>query len=88
MDMKSLPDDWAKRLDERSQRAGSSLKLSELFYAGERNTAREYLSSHGWQVSTRSTADAFAANGFELPDDELIGAIGDSGYLTAALQGA
>ena len=50
--------------------------------------AREYLSSHGWQVTTHSTAEVFAANGFELPDDELIRLIGDSGYLTATLQGA
>ena len=83
MDMKSMPDDWTERLDERSRRAGSDIKLSELFYPGDRNTAREYLSSHGWEVSTRSTAEAFAANGFEVPDDELIRLIGDSGYLTA-----
>jgi hypothetical protein len=36
-------------------------------------------------VSSRSTAEAFAANGFEVPDDELIRLIGDSGYLTAIL---
>jgi methyltransferase (TIGR00027 family) len=85
MDMKSMPDDWTEKLDERSRRAGSAIKLSELFYPGDRNTAREYLSSHGWEVSTRSTAEAFAANGFEVPDDELIRLIGDSGYLTAIL---
>ena len=85
MDMKSMPDDWTEKLDERSRRAGSDIKLSELFYPGDRNTAREYLSSHGWEVSTRSTAEAFAANGFEVPDDELIRLIGDSGYLTAIL---
>ena len=83
MDMKSMPDDWTEKLDERSRRAGSDIKLSELFYPGDRNPAREYLSSHGWEVSTRSTAEAFAANGFEVPDDELIRLIGDSGYLTA-----
>ena len=85
MDMKSMPDDWTEKLDERSRRAGSDIKLSELFYPGDRNTAREYLSSHGWEVFTRSTAEAFAANGFEVPDDELIRLIGDSGYLTATL---
>ena len=85
MDMKSMPDDWTEKLDERSRRAGSDIKLSELFYPGDRNTAREYLSSHGWEVSTPSTAEAFAANGFEVPDDELIRLIGDSGYLTATL---
>jgi methyltransferase (TIGR00027 family) len=88
MDMGNMPDDWAEKLDERSRRAGTDLNLSELFYSGERNTAGAYLSSHGWQVTTHSTAETFAANGFELPDDELTRLIGDSGYLTATLQGA
>jgi O-methyltransferase involved in polyketide biosynthesis len=85
MDMTSMPEDWTKKLDERSQRAGSNIKLSELFYSGERNTARDYLSSHGWHVTTLSTTDAFTANGFQVPDDELLDLIGDSGYLTATL---
>ena len=88
MDLTSMPDDWAEKLDERSRWAGSDISLSELFYSGDRNVAGEYLSAHGWQVTIRSTADAFTANGFELPDDELTRFIGDSGYLTATLQGA
>jgi len=88
MDMANMPEDWAEKLDERSRRAGTDLNLSELFYSGERNTAGDYLSSHGWQVATHSTAETFAANGFELPDDELTTLIGDSGYLTATLQEA
>jgi methyltransferase (TIGR00027 family) len=88
MDMSSMPDDWAQKLDERSRRAGSDLKLTELFYSGDRNTAGAYLSSHRWHVTIRSTVDAFAANGFELPDDELTSLIGNSGYLTATLEGA
>lgn len=88
MDMSSMRDDWVETMDERSKRAGTDLKLSELFFMGDRNSARDYLSSHGWQVSIRNTTEAFAANGFEAPDDELLQLIGDSGYLTAYRQGA
>lgn len=83
MDMAGLPTDWAERLTERSRRVGSDLNLAELFYSGERNSASDYLSANGWQVDVCRTADAFAAQGFELPDDELAAFGGDSGYLTA-----
>ena len=73
-----------RELDERRRWAGSQIKLCDCS-TGRPKPAREYLSSHGWQVTTRSTAEAFAGNGFELPDDELIRLIGDSGYLTATL---
>ena len=40
------------------------------------------------ELAADLTAETFAANGFELPDDELTTLIGDSGYLTATLQEA
>jgi methyltransferase (TIGR00027 family) len=86
MDMSGLPADWAERLTERSQRIGSNINLAELFYTGERNSAADYLTNHGWQVDIRNTAAAFQANGFELPNDELAAFGGDSGYVTAALK--
>jgi methyltransferase (TIGR00027 family) len=85
MDMRKIPSDWAQKLTERSQRIGSNINLAELFYTGERNTAAEYLTGHGWQVDIRTTEQAFATNGFEVPNDELASFGGDSGYLTAAL---
>jgi methyltransferase (TIGR00027 family) len=86
MDMSGLPADWVERLTERSQRIGSNINLAELFYTGERNSAADYLTNHGWQVDIRNTAAAFQANGFELPNDELAAFGGDSGYVTAALK--
>ena len=65
---------------------GSDINLAELFYTGERNSAADYLTADGWRVDVLKTADAFAANGFELPDDELAAFGGDSGYLTATLK--
>ena len=86
MDMRNVPSDWAQRLTERSRRIGSNINLAELFYSGERNTAAEYLTGHGWRVDIRTSGQAYAANGFELPDDELAAFGGDSGYLTANLR--
>ena len=83
MDPSGMPDDWADKLTERTKRSGSGINLAELFYTGERNSAADYLAARGWQTDIRSTADAYAANGFDLPDDELAAFGGDSGYLTA-----
>jgi methyltransferase (TIGR00027 family) len=86
MDMAGLPDDWAQKLTERTRRIGTTINLAELFYTGERNSAADYLAKHGWRVDVRSTADAYAVNDFELPDDELATFGGDSGYLTATYE--
>ena len=88
MDMTNLPDDWADRINDRWRRAGSDINLSDLFYQGERNEARNYLSSHGWDVTVNSTKELYDRHGFTLPDDELVRMMGDSGYLTATLRGA
>ncbi|BBZ26857.1 putative S-adenosyl-L-methionine-dependent methyltransferase [Mycolicibacterium madagascariense] len=85
MNMGDLPDDWAEKLTQRSQRVGSTIDLTKLFYLGDRNSAADYLSEHGWRTEILSTAAAYAAQGFDLPDDELAGFGGDSGYLTATL---
>src|SRR5271156_549137 len=77
MDLRNVPSDWADRLTERSRRIGSNINLAELFYSGDRNAAADYLQDHGSQID--------AANGFELPDDELAHFGDGSGYLTATL---
>ena len=85
--MTNLPDDWADRINDRWRRAGSDINLSDLFYQGERKEARNYLSSHGWHVTVSSTKELYDGHGFTLPDDELVSMMGDSGYLTATLEG-
>ena len=88
MDLANTRPDWAERLTERSRRVGSDINLADLFYTGERNTAADYLREQGWQVDTRTTAEVYAANGFDLPDDELASFGGGSGYLAATLNAA
>lgn len=85
LDLQGVPPDWADRLTERSRRIGSNINLAELFYTGDRNTAADYLAAHGWRVKVRTTEQAYAANGFELPDDELASFGAHSGYLSATL---
>jgi methyltransferase (TIGR00027 family) len=83
MDMRNIPSDWAQKLTERARRNGSNIDLASLFFAGERNSAAEYLAEHGWRVDIRTTEQAFGANGFQVPNDELASFGGDSGYLWA-----
>jgi methyltransferase (TIGR00027 family) len=85
MDLRNIPADWAERLTERSRRIGSNINLAELFYSGDRNPAADYLKDHGWHIDVQTTAQIYAANGFELPDDELASFGDGSGYLTAKL---
>ena len=85
MDFRNIPADWADKLTERSRRIGSKINLAELFYTGDRNAASEYLAERGWHVDIRTTEQAFAANGFQVPQDELAAFGGSSGYLSAVL---
>ncbi|MGA9611464.1 MAG: class I SAM-dependent methyltransferase [Mycobacterium sp.] len=85
MDLRNAPSDWVERITKRSRRIGSDINLAELFYTGDRNTAADYLKTHGWQVDIRTTPQVYAANGFELPNDDLTSFGNTSGYLTATL---
>lgn len=85
MDLRDIPSDWAQKLTERSQRIGSNINLAELFYTGDRNPAGEYLAARGCRIDIRTTEQAFAAQGFAVPNDELASFGQASGYLTATL---
>ncbi|WP_231122556.1 class I SAM-dependent methyltransferase [Mycobacterium colombiense] len=86
MDLRDIPADWAQKLTERSQRIGSNINLAELFYTGDRNPAGEYLAARGWRIDIETTEQAFAAQGFAVPKDELASFGEASGYLTATLK--
>ncbi|MGU3497812.1 class I SAM-dependent methyltransferase [Mycobacterium sp. C31M] len=86
MDTRALTGDWAKELTERGRRYGSDIDLNALFYNGPRTPAADHLTAAGWQTTVLPNAQAYAANGFERPDDRLAAMVGDSGYLTAHLK--
>ncbi|MCX2934684.1 class I SAM-dependent methyltransferase [Mycobacterium sp. CVI_P3] len=80
----TLPDAWRDRFKDWSARIGSDIDLPALLYDGERNAVSDYLGARGWRISTQTTREAYAANGFELPEDELTLKFSDNaGYLTA-----
>jgi methyltransferase (TIGR00027 family) len=80
----TLPDSWRDRFKKYSAQIGSDIDLPALFYDGQRNAAGDYLAELGWRISTLTTRESYAANGFEMPDDETLVQFSDStGYLTA-----
>ncbi|MBU8816565.1 class I SAM-dependent methyltransferase [Mycolicibacterium goodii] len=55
-------------MSERWRDHGFDVDLSDLWYDGDRNPADEYLAEHGWQVSSRTRPEVFAAYGRTFPD--------------------
>jgi hypothetical protein len=47
----------------------------------------EYLTARGWHVTAQNLEEAYAANGFELPDDDLFAAFTDARIVSAVLAG-
>ncbi|KUI09466.1 SAM-dependent methyltransferase [Mycolicibacterium acapulense] len=62
---------------------GVHLDISHLFYDGERSHVVDYLTEHGWQVSTKSRPEVFAEYGREFPATELLAPMRDSLAITA-----
>src|SRR5689334_7263698 len=56
-----------KRLGGQWREHGFDVDLSQLFIPGERSHVGEYLTGHGWQVSTRTRREVFAGYGREFP---------------------
>jgi methyltransferase (TIGR00027 family) len=60
----------AKLMTSRWAQYGFDVDLSQLFYPGERSHVMDYLTAHGWQVSTVTRAELFAAAGWPIPDGD------------------
>lgn len=81
----TLPDSWRDRFKKYSAQIGSDIDLPALFYDGERNSVGDYLAERGWRISVQTTRESYAANGFDMPDDETLVEFSDTtGYLTAS----
>jgi O-methyltransferase involved in polyketide biosynthesis len=64
--------------------SGPNLDVAELFYAGDRAEASEYLRRQGWSTERRRTSELFGVHGLSVPDTALT-PFGDPVYVTASL---
>jgi methyltransferase (TIGR00027 family) len=68
-DVGALQDERSQEIRERLKKIGHNIDFSDLVYNGERTHVIEYLQSLGWQVTAQGLWDAYAANGFEFPEE-------------------
>ncbi len=82
-DINVFSDERSKLISERLKYYGHDIEMGDLIYHDERSDVIDYLAGHGWDVTAQSMPEAFAANGFEFPDDGAIGFFADMSYLSA-----
>ncbi|AEV71295.1 methyltransferase, putative, TIGR00027 family [Mycolicibacterium rhodesiae NBB3] len=82
-DISAFSDDRSQLIADRLKQYGHDIEMSELIYHDERNDVVDYLTGHGWDVTAQSMRDAYAANGFEFPEDGAMGFFADMSYLSA-----
>jgi methyltransferase (TIGR00027 family) len=82
-DVSMFSDGRAKEISDRLKTYGHHFEMGDLIYHGERSDVLDYLSGHGWDVSAKGIQDAYAANGFEFPEDGALGFFTDLSYVTA-----
>jgi methyltransferase (TIGR00027 family) len=83
-DINVLQDARSEQIRERLKKLGLNIDFRDLVYYGERTHVIEYLESLGWQVSSQTLRDAYAANGFEFPDETMT-PFANLSYVTAVL---
>ncbi len=82
-DISMFSDERAQLIADRLKTYGHDIQMGDLIYHDERNDVIEYLTGHGWDVSKQTMREAWAANGFEYPEDGAIGFFADMSYLAA-----
>ncbi|MGZ8807769.1 MAG: class I SAM-dependent methyltransferase [Mycobacterium sp.] len=82
-DISAFSDERSQEIADRLKKYGHDIEMSELIYRDERNDVIDYLTAQGWDVTAQSMRDAYVANGFELPEDSVMGFFADMSYLSA-----
>ncbi|HTI75932.1 MAG TPA: class I SAM-dependent methyltransferase [Mycobacterium sp.] len=82
-DVAMFSDERADQIRERLKNYGHDIEMKDLIYHGERSHVIHYLTGHGWDVTAQKMQDAYAANGFEFPENETIGFFSNLSYVSA-----
>ena len=82
-DVSMFSDERSRQISDRLKSYGHEIEMGDLIYHDERSDVIEYLTGHGWDVAAQPMREAYAANGFEFPDDGAIGFFADMSYLSA-----
>jgi methyltransferase (TIGR00027 family) len=82
-DISAFSDDRSQLIRDRLKQYGHDIEMSELIYHDERNDVIDYLTGHGWDVTAQTVREAYAANGFEFPEEGAMGFFADMSYLSA-----
>ncbi len=82
-DISAFSDERSQLIADRLKQYGHDIEMSELIYHDERNDVVDYLTARGWDVTAQTVPDAYAANGFEFPEDGAMGFFADMSYLSA-----
>jgi methyltransferase (TIGR00027 family) len=82
-DTTMFSDERSQQITERLKKYGHDLEMKDLIYHGERSHVIEYLTAHGWEVTAQTMREAYAANGFEFPDNETMGFFSNLSYVSA-----
>jgi methyltransferase (TIGR00027 family) len=86
-DIGSFSDERAQRISDRMKQFGSDIEMADLIYQGERSHVVDYLTAGGWDVSALPMLEAYEANGFEFPDDDMSAMLAGLSYVRAVLRG-
>jgi methyltransferase (TIGR00027 family) len=82
-DVTMFSDERSQRITERLKKYGHDIEMKDLIYHGERSHVTEYLTAHGWDVTSQAMREAYAANGFEFPEKEAIAFFANLSYVSA-----
>ena len=82
-DVTMFSDERSQRITERLKKYGHDIEMSDLIYHGERSHVIEYLTAHGWNVTSQTMREAYTANGFVFPENEAIGFFANLSYVSA-----